>query len=48
MTSDAFAKWVAGLVIGIVLISLAANFERHRLQITKTTQSLKERLTSWE
>ncbi|AFY37330.1 hypothetical protein Lepto7376_0956 [[Leptolyngbya] sp. PCC 7376] len=46
--SYSFAKWVVGLVAGIFLISVAANFEKRRLQILKVLQNWVEELEHWQ
>jgi hypothetical protein len=43
-----FLKWVIGLVAGILLISIAANFERRRGQIVALLQNWFEQLTGWQ
>jgi hypothetical protein len=42
-----FLKWVIGLVAGIILISIAANFERRREQINSLLQNWFEQLREW-
>jgi hypothetical protein len=42
-----FLKWVIGLVAGIILISIAANFERRREQIISLFQNWFEQLREW-
>jgi hypothetical protein len=42
-----FLKWIIGLVAGIVLISIAANFERRKLQIVAVFQNWFEQLENW-
>ncbi|MEB3224800.1 MAG: hypothetical protein VKJ86_03245 [Synechococcus sp.] len=43
-----FAKWIIGLVAGIVLISIAANFEQRRLQILAVLDNWVEALNQWQ
>ncbi|WP_017655834.1 hypothetical protein [Fortiea contorta] len=43
-----FFKWVIGLVVGIVLISIAANFETRRTQITSLLRNTNNEFTEWE
>jgi hypothetical protein len=43
-----FLKWVIGLVAGIILISIAANFERRRVQIVTVLQNWFDRLREWQ
>ncbi|MGL5875395.1 MAG: hypothetical protein ACRC2R_24045 [Xenococcaceae cyanobacterium] len=42
-----FLKWIIGLVAGIILISIAANFERRRVQIVTVFQNWFEQLENW-
>ncbi|MBP0019241.1 MAG: hypothetical protein J7647_17025 [Cyanobacteria bacterium SBLK] len=44
----AFVKWVIGLVAGIVLIIVAANFERSRDRVSSTWQNWLAQLNAWE
>lgn len=44
----AFAKWLIGLVVGVILIAIAANFERRREQITAIVQTWLNQLQAWE
>lgn len=46
--SYSFAKWVIGLVAGILLISIAANFEQRRQQILRVIQNWVEELNHWQ
>ncbi|MEH2182180.1 DUF2157 domain-containing protein [Nostoc sp.] len=43
-----FLKWVVGLLVGILLIYIAANFETRRAQITSLIRSVIEEFQSWE
>ncbi|KAB8329932.1 DUF2157 domain-containing protein [Scytonema tolypothrichoides VB-61278] len=43
-----FLKWVVGLLVGIVLISIAANFETRREQINSLLRNASEQLQEWE
>jgi len=43
-----FAKWVIGLVMGIVLIAIAASFESQRERILSRFQDWRERLQQWD
>ncbi|MBW4596345.1 MAG: DUF2157 domain-containing protein [Brasilonema angustatum HA4187-MV1] len=43
-----FLKWVVGLLVGIVLISIAANFETRREQINSLLRNSSEQLQEWE
>ncbi|MEH1839508.1 MAG: DUF2157 domain-containing protein [Nostoc sp.] len=43
-----FLKWVVGLLIGILLIYIAANFETRRTQITSLIRSAIDEFQSWE
>ncbi|HIK08200.1 MAG TPA: DUF2157 domain-containing protein [Trichormus sp. M33_DOE_039] len=43
-----FLKWVVGLLVGIGLISIAANFENHRTQITSLLRNTNNELDEWE
>jgi hypothetical protein len=42
------AKWIIGLIAGIIFIVIAANFERRREAIMRIIQNWLERLTHWE
>lgn len=42
-----FLKWIIGLIAGIILISIAANFERRRVQIVTVFQNWFEQLENW-
>ncbi|MGK7925557.1 MAG: hypothetical protein AB4290_09980 [Spirulina sp.] len=44
----AFLKWVIGLIAGIVLIIVAANFERSRDRVSSTFQNWLAILETWE
>lgn len=41
-------KWIVGLVVGIVLITVAANFERRREQMLSLVRNSLEQLSRWE
>jgi uncharacterized protein YacL len=43
-----FLKWVVGLLVGILLIYIAANFETRRAQITSLIRSTIDEFQSWE
>lgn len=43
-----FSKWVVGLVAGIILISVAANFEKRRLQIMTVLKHWVQELEQWQ
>jgi hypothetical protein len=43
-----FLKWVVGLLVGILLISIAANFETRREQINFLLRNTSEQLQEWE
>ncbi|MBD2677701.1 MULTISPECIES: DUF2157 domain-containing protein [Nostoc] len=43
-----FLKWVVGLLVGILLIYIAANFETRRAQITSLIRNTIDELRSWE
>ncbi len=42
-----FSKWVIGLMVGILFISIAANFERRREQIISILQNWVAQLSRW-
>jgi uncharacterized membrane protein YqjE len=42
-----FFKWVVGLLVGIVLISIAANFETRREQLNSLLRNTTEELQEW-
>lgn len=42
-----FSKWVIGLMVGILFISIAANFERRREQIISFLQNWVAQLNNW-
>ncbi|MEM9539817.1 MAG: hypothetical protein AAGA60_09925 [Cyanobacteria bacterium P01_E01_bin.42] len=44
----AFVKWVIGLITGIALIIVAANFERSRDRVSSTWQNWLAQLERWE
>jgi hypothetical protein len=41
-------KWIVGLVAGVTIITIAANFERRREQIYLTVQNWLDRLQQWQ
>ena len=43
-----FLKWIIGLIAGIVLISIAANFESKRDRLINQLQSYLDRLKDWQ
>ncbi|MEH2037938.1 DUF2157 domain-containing protein [Nostoc sp.] len=43
-----FLKWIIGLLVGILLIYIAANFETRRAQITSLIRSAIDEFQSWE
>jgi hypothetical protein len=43
-----FLKWVIGLIAGIILISIAANFEKRREQIITLLQNWLGQLAQWD
>ena len=43
-----FLKWIIGLIAGIVLISIAANFESKRDRLTNQLQNYLDRLKDWQ
>ncbi|WP_244142140.1 DUF2157 domain-containing protein, partial [aff. Roholtiella sp. LEGE 12411] len=43
-----FMKWVIGLLVGITLISIAANFETRRAQLTSIIRNAIDEFQSWE
>ena len=43
-----FIKWVVGLLIGIALISIAANFENRRTQINTLLHSTSDEFQEWD
>jgi hypothetical protein len=42
------AKWIIGLVVGIIFIVIAANFERRREEIIRVLQNWFEKLERWQ
>ena len=44
----ATSKWIVGLIAGVILIAIAANFERRHEQITNTLQNWFSRLQEWQ
>jgi hypothetical protein len=43
-----FLKWVVGLLVGIVLIFIAANFESRRQQLTSLLRNRNDEFREWE
>ena len=43
-----FLKWVFGLLVGIILISIAANFEKNRDQIGSVLRQTSDQFQEWE
>ncbi|MEH2164790.1 MAG: DUF2157 domain-containing protein [Nostoc sp.] len=43
-----FLKWIVGLLVGILLIYIAANFETRRAQITTLIRSAIDEFQSWQ
>ncbi|WP_414551738.1 DUF2157 domain-containing protein [Anabaena sp. CCY 0017] len=43
-----FLKWIVGLLVGIVLISIAANFETRRTQINILLRNISDELKQWQ
>ncbi|MEA5502460.1 DUF2157 domain-containing protein [Halotia wernerae UHCC 0503] len=43
-----FIKWVVGLLVGIALISIAANFETRRTQFTSLIRNAIDEFQAWE
>ncbi len=43
-----FLKWIVGLLVGIVLISIAANFETRRAQISSLLRNTNDEFHHWD
>lgn len=43
-----FLKWIVGLLVGIILISIAANFETRRTQINTILRNISDELQQWQ
>ncbi|MEA5618337.1 DUF2157 domain-containing protein [Cronbergia sp. UHCC 0137] len=43
-----FVKWIVGLLVGILLISIAAHFETRRTQISSLLRNTTNELQNWE
>lgn len=43
-----FLKWIVGLVMGIILIAVAANFERQRDRLSNQLQNYTNKLKQWD
>jgi hypothetical protein len=48
ITEYPITKWAIGLVAGVLIITLAANFERSKEQIERALQHWLDRLQEWE
>ena len=48
ITEQPVTKWAIGLLAGILIIAVAANFERRREQITQALQHWLDRLQEWQ
>ncbi len=48
ITQQPLTKWAIGLLAGILIIALAANFERRREQITQALQHWLDQLQEWQ
>ncbi|MEA5576265.1 DUF2157 domain-containing protein [Anabaena sp. UHCC 0451] len=46
--SYSFLKWVIGLLLGILLIYIAANFETRRTQINSFLENISDKFQEWE
>ncbi|HYW19713.1 MAG TPA: DUF2157 domain-containing protein [Nodularia sp. (in: cyanobacteria)] len=47
-SSYPFLKWIVGLLVGIILISIAANFETRRTQINTLLRNISDELKQWQ
>ncbi|EHC14057.1 hypothetical protein FJSC11DRAFT_2321 [Fischerella thermalis JSC-11] len=43
-----FFKWIISLVVGIIFISIAANFETHRAQLNSLLRNTSDKFQDWE
>ncbi|MBU7583177.1 MAG: DUF2157 domain-containing protein [Nostoc sp. TH1S01] len=43
-----FLKWIVGLLVGILLIYIAANFETHRTQLNSLLRNTNDEFQEWE
>ncbi|MEM7726762.1 MAG: DUF2157 domain-containing protein [Cyanobacteria bacterium P01_A01_bin.45] len=43
-----FIKWIVGLIIGIIFIAIAANFENRRTQVNSLLRNTNNQLSRWE
>ncbi|PLZ89144.1 DUF2157 domain-containing protein [Fischerella muscicola CCMEE 5323] len=43
-----FFKWIIGLVVGIIFISIAANFETHRAQLNSLLRNTSDKFQDWQ
>jgi hypothetical protein len=48
ITEQPVTKWAIGLIAGMLIILLAANFERRKEQITQALQHWLDRLQEWQ
>ncbi|MBE9249185.1 DUF2157 domain-containing protein [Dolichospermum sp. LEGE 00240] len=46
--SYSFLKWIVGLLVGILLIYIAANFETRRTQITAILHNISDEFANWD
>lgn len=46
--SYSFLKWIVGLLVGILLIYIAANFETRRTQITAILRNISDEFANWD
>jgi hypothetical protein len=46
--SYSFLKWIVGLLVGILLIYIAANFETRRTQITALLRNISDEFANWD
>jgi len=46
--SYSFLKWIVGLLVGILLIYIAANFETRRTQITALLRNMSDEFANWD
>ncbi len=48
ITEYSFTKWIVGLIVGVLIIAIAGNFERRRDQIYTTVYNWLDRLQEWQ
>ena len=48
ITEYPITKWAIGLLAGVLIITLAANFERRKEQIKRALQRWLDRFQEWE